>query len=111
MQKFCCADAAFELEKTSVKLEELPDSEETSKPRNGFIDDFNGILQNIQLTVTEMLSSVSKYLQGLFGFSEPEKKGSHGDGNPGTSITDNITMKTFMGFAVLVGMVVLIKRG
>lgn len=103
--------AGFELEKSSIKLEELPDSEETRSPRNGFIDDFSGLLQNINLTVAEMVSSVSNYLQNLFGFLAAEKMGSVGDGKQRTIFTDHKTMKgTFMGLAVLVAMVVLVKR-
>lgn len=92
-----------EVEKSSIKLEELPDSEETRSPRNRFMD----AMQNVKLKIAEMVGSISNYFQTLFGFLDPEKTGSDGDGKPRTIFTD---ARTFMGLAVLVVMVVLVKR-
>ncbi|XP_028800707.1 uncharacterized protein LOC114755966 [Neltuma alba] len=102
----------FEPEKSSIKLEELPDSDdETSSPGKGFLHGFNDLMQNVKLTVAEMIGSVSSYFHNLFGFLSPEKAGSDGAEKSNTIFLDHVTMKgTFMGLAVLVAMVVLFKR-
>lgn len=78
----------------------------------GFIDSLN-ILQNVKFTVAEMVSSVSNYFQNIFGFltGETSSVGIDARGNTNANFIDPITMGgTFMGLAVLVVMVIMLKR-
>jgi hypothetical protein len=59
------------------------------------------MLQSIKLTVVEMVSNTSNYLQNIFGFSKAEDISSDDNKNTG---------EAFMGLAVMVVMVVLLKR-
>ncbi|CAL0323554.1 unnamed protein product [Lupinus luteus] len=95
-------------ERTNVKLEELPDSD----PRNVFTD-LMSILHNLKLTVAEMVCNMSSYLQNIFGLPMAEKSSSDADGsgNSKANLMDHLALGgTFMGLAVLVVMVVVLKR-
>lgn len=74
--------------------------------------DFMSILENFKLTVTEMVSSVSNFLQNIFPTAEKEKTHGDADGNDEQSFmdTNKIMGGTFMGLAVLAIMVVLVRR-
>lgn len=77
-----------------------------------FVDSLN-ILHNVNFTVTEMVSSVSNYLQNMFGFLSGQTSSAVIDarGNTKANFIDPITMGgTFMGLAVLVVMVIMLKR-
>lgn len=94
-QKDCAGVSDFEVEGTH-------DSE------NGFAD-FTGMLPNLKLTITEMVSSVSNWLQNIFGFSTAEE--SDGSENTKTNSMNHLPKRgTLMGLAVLVVMVVVLKR-
>ena len=69
----------FEPVKSSVKLEEMSDSDETSSATDGFFDNINAFMQNVKCTVAEMLTGASSYLHNLFGFLSPEKMGCDDD--------------------------------
>ncbi|OIW15469.1 hypothetical protein TanjilG_32873 [Lupinus angustifolius] len=100
--------AYSEGERTNVKLEELPDSD----PGNVFTD-LMSILHNLKLSVAEMVSNMSSYLQNIFGFSMGEKSSSDADGggNAKANLMDHLAAGgTFMGLAVLVVMIVVLKR-
>jgi hypothetical protein len=58
------------------------------------------MLQSIKLTVVEMVSNASNYLQNIFGFSKAED----------ISSDNKNTGEAFMGLVVMVVMVVLLKR-
>ncbi|XP_028795413.1 uncharacterized protein LOC114750935 isoform X2 [Neltuma alba] len=91
-------------------LEKLHHSDQKDNQGNGFLD-FMEIMQNFKVTVTEMVSNVSTYFNNLFGLSEAEKTSSGANGNTRTSFMDPFAMGgTLMGLAVLVIMVVLLKR-
>ncbi|KAE9620741.1 hypothetical protein Lal_00019716 [Lupinus albus] len=110
-------DAGFEAEETAEEVEELAngtviagseEAKEESHPGNGVFN-LMGFLQNIRLTVTEMVYNVSDYLQNLFPTAEKEKPSA--DESSKESFMDNKTMGgTLMGLAMLVIMVVLVKR-
>ncbi|XP_057752244.1 uncharacterized protein LOC130970248 isoform X2 [Arachis stenosperma] len=74
--------------------------------------DFMSILENFKLTVTEMVSSVSNFLQNIFPTAEKENTHGDADGNAKQSFmdTNKIMGGTFMGLAVLAIMVVLVRR-
>lgn len=90
--------------------QELLNRDQTSNPRNGF-DGFMDIVQNIKLTVTEMVSNVSNSLNNIFGVPLlAEKTSSDANGNKKGSFMDPISMGGIMGLTMLVVMVVLLKR-
>lgn len=115
----CVAVADFEAEGTTGKVVELTNdaafagSEATEKveeheshSENFF--DFMGLLQNLKLSVTEMVGRVSNYLQNFF--STAEKGKSSGDATGNVMDYKSIMGGSFIGLAVLVIMVVLVKR-
>ncbi|XP_061353550.1 uncharacterized protein LOC133298299 isoform X2 [Gastrolobium bilobum] len=92
---------------------ETPEKEEAeSNPGNGLFDFVGDILQNFKLTVTEMVSRLSNYLQSIFPTPEKEKPDADADGNAKANFLDNKNLMggTFMGLAVIVIMVVLVRR-
>ncbi|KAL2331524.1 hypothetical protein Fmac_019105 [Flemingia macrophylla] len=98
--------AGFEVE--DQKVGESPYSDSVY----GFIDSLN-ILHNVKFTVAEMVSSVSHYFQNMFGFliGETSSVGIDARGNTRANFIDPMTMGgTFMGLAVLVVMVIMLKR-
>lgn len=78
--------------------DELYDSEKDI-PQNGFLDFF----ENIKVRVEEMLTSFSSYFQRFFGASD-EVDGSN------KPTFGEIAMGSFMGLAVMVVMLVVLKR-
>ena len=103
----CAAVAGSEAKETPEEVKLLPES----NPGNAFFD-FMGILQNLKLTVAEMVSRLSNFLQNIFPTAEKEKACADADGNTKTNFmdADKIMGGTFMGLAVLVIMVVLVRR-
>ncbi|TKY49003.1 hypothetical protein E2542_SST26427 [Spatholobus suberectus] len=101
--------AGFEVEGTlDQKVGELSYSDSVY----GFIDSLN-ILHNVKFTVAEMVTTVSNYLQNMFGFltGHTSSAGMDASGNSKAKFVDPITMGgTFMGLAVLVVMVIMLKR-
>jgi hypothetical protein len=92
---------------TSEKVEE-PELQSDS----GIVFDFKDLLQSLKLTVVDMVSRVSSYLQNIFPTGEKENSSVDADGNAKANVMDNTTFMggTFMGLAMLVIMVVLVKR-
>lgn len=80
---------------------ETPEKEEKPESQSGNVFDFMGILQNLKLTVTEMVSRMSNFFQNIFPTAEKDN-----------SFMDykNVMGTSFMGLAVMVIMVVLMKR-
>ncbi|KAF8026068.1 hypothetical protein BT93_F2781 [Corymbia citriodora subsp. variegata] len=70
---------------------------------NGFMT----ILENIKLTVEEMVSNISSFLANIFGAPSAEKASSDNDGG----IAGPALGASFMGLALLAIIVVLIRRG
>lgn len=66
---------------------------------------FKNMLENIKLTVVDLVSSLSGSLQNIFGFS------SDVNADTNTTVMDITIGATFMGLVTLVAMVVLLKRG
>ncbi|KAF7822822.1 uncharacterized protein G2W53_020966 [Senna tora] len=99
--------AGFESEKSTENVEELPSSDENINRGNVF-DDFKDIFQSIKCSVKEMVSNVSNYFNNIFGVPADEKTSS---GNTKASFIDPVTVGgSIMGLAVMVVMVVLLKR-
>ncbi|KAL1325423.1 uncharacterized protein LOC107630127 isoform X2 [Arachis ipaensis] len=103
-----CAAVAGSEAKETAENEKL--SAESDLGNGSF--DFMSILENFKLTVTEMVSSVSNFLQNIFPTAEKEKTHGDADGNDEQSFmdTNKIMGGTFMGLAVLAIMVVLVRR-
>ncbi|KAG4968907.1 hypothetical protein JHK87_034558 [Glycine soja] len=105
----CAATADFEVEGThDQRVGDFPYSDSVY----AFVDSLN-ILHNVKFTVTEMVSSVSNYLQNMFGFLTGQTSSAVIDarGNTKANFVDPITMGgTFLGLVVLVVMVIMLKR-
>ena len=65
---------------------------------------FTGMLQNIKLTVVELVSKLSSSFQNIFGPS------SNANGDAKATFMDRTFGASFMGLATLVVMVVMLKR-
>ncbi|KAK4286030.1 hypothetical protein QN277_002644 [Acacia crassicarpa] len=102
---------SHQTEEASKIVEKLHHSNQKGNQGNGFVD-FMETMQNFKVTVTEMASNVSKYFSSIFGLSEAEKSSSGGaNGNTKVNFMDHFAMGgTLMGLAVMVIMVVLLKR-
>ncbi|KAJ7948524.1 Uncharacterized conserved protein (UCP012943) [Quillaja saponaria] len=97
-------------EEPPKKFEVVSDSCQTEDSKSSVFD-VMGTLQNIRLTVTEMVCNVSKYLQNIFGPAAAEKMSSDADGNAKATFMDNTTLgASLMGLVVMVVMVVVLKR-
>ncbi|XP_047149211.1 uncharacterized protein LOC124821382 [Vigna umbellata] len=87
--------------------ETLEKMEATAESDSGsMFSDFMGFLQNLKLTVTELVSSVSSFLQNIFPSPDTQKMAADADGN----IKSSFMGGTFIGLAVLVIMVIVTKR-
>jgi len=93
-----CASEAVE---TSEKSEATAESDSGS-----MFSDLMGFLQNLKLTVTELVSSVSGFLQNIFPSPDTQKMAADAEGNNKSSLMGG----TFIGLAVLVIMVIVTKR-
>ncbi|KAK7405106.1 hypothetical protein VNO78_06301 [Psophocarpus tetragonolobus] len=94
--------------------EKVEDSSE-SHPGNGFFN-FRGFMKKVKLTVTELVSKVSGYLQNIFPTPDTpkEKMSTDANGDTKASFTDSKTAAfgggTLIGLVVLVIMVIVTKR-
>lgn len=89
------SDSGVLEEVTSKKLEDESDSNQSF----GLERMFNGFVDKVKVTVSTIVSNLSTYLQNIF---EPP---ADDNGNTRTAIASG-----FMGLAVMVVMVVLLKR-
>ena len=96
------ADAGSETEGTR-------EIEEQHESHSGNVFDFMAILQHLKLTVTEMVSRMSNFFQNIFPTGEKDKS-SVDAGGAGFMDYKNLMGGSFMGLAVMVIMVVLMKR-
>uniref|UniRef100_A0A2N9HJX9 Uncharacterized protein n=1 Tax=Fagus sylvatica TaxID=28930 RepID=A0A2N9HJX9_FAGSY len=88
-----------------------PFEESSAESQPGNSDSgFNNIMQNIKVKVLKMVSNASNYFQNLFGHSSAESTSSDANGNTSSNFTDKTIGATFMGLAVMVVMVVVLKR-
>lgn len=71
---------------------------------------FTNYLQKVKDTVVEMMSSLSDFFQNLFS-SAYENASMVADGTGKTSYVDRTVGASLMGLAVMVIMVVVLKRG
>lgn len=90
---------------SAKKFEESSVENETGNSEGGFMN----IMENIKLKVQEMVSNVSNYFQNIFGHSAAEST-SEDNGNTSKTFMDRTLGASFMGLAVLVIMVVVLKR-
>lgn len=102
------AVSGFDVKGALEKAGELPDS-------NSGIDfvDLLRVIHNVKLTVSEMVSNVSNYFHTIFGLSTLQNLSAGADdhGTTTANFNDHIVMGgTFMGLAILVVLVVALKR-
>jgi hypothetical protein len=88
---------------------ETTEKEKAIESQSDSVFDFMGILQNLKLTVTEMVSRMSNFFQNIFPTVQKDKSSADADG---ANFMDykNLMGGSFMGLAVMVIMVVLMKR-
>uniref|UniRef100_A0A6N2N2P5 Uncharacterized protein n=1 Tax=Salix viminalis TaxID=40686 RepID=A0A6N2N2P5_SALVM len=92
---------------SSEKLKELSDDEsETGNSQTGPMNFIN----YAKLTVVDMVTNVSAYFQKIFRFSSAEHTPAAGDENAGLSTTEKTLVTSLMGLAVMVIIVVVLRR-
>ncbi|KAA8526905.1 hypothetical protein F0562_008866 [Nyssa sinensis] len=101
------ADVEFQNQQAPKCFDKSSNSGQAGDFGNGFM----GFVQNIKLTVVHMMSSLSDYFQNLFGGPDAEKVSTDTDGSARKTVVDKALGASFMGLAVMVIMVVVLKRG
>lgn len=96
------ADTDF-LHYSSPREDDLTSDDGSSKSGNGFTD----LLQNIKVAVIDMMNCLSDFFQNLFG---GYKAFADADGSAKISVMDRALSASFMGLAIMVIMVVVLKR-
>ena len=92
---------------SSKKLTELSDDEnETGNSQTGLMD----VINNVKLTVVDMVTNVSAYFKKIFSFSSAEHTPDAADENAGSSTTEKTLGASLMALAVMVKMVVVLRR-
>ncbi|CAK9139765.1 unnamed protein product [Ilex paraguariensis] len=86
--------------------DESSDCEE-SDSESGDID----FLQSLRLTVVDMMSSLQGYLQTFFGGSVVKNGSTNADGSEETILVDDHLTASLMGLAVMVMVVIAMRRG
>ncbi|KAJ6893802.1 hypothetical protein NC652_027773 [Populus alba x Populus x berolinensis] len=87
---------------SSKKLTELSDDEnETGNSQTGLMD----VINNVKLTVVDMVTNVSAYFKKIFSFSSAEHTRDAADENTGSSTTEKTLGASLMALAVMVIMV------
>lgn len=71
---------------------------------------FMGFWQELKLTVVDMMNSLSDYFQALFGHCSDDKGAAATNGNMFSGFVDKALGPSLMGLAVMVVMVVVLKR-
>ncbi|KAK3199416.1 hypothetical protein Dsin_022831 [Dipteronia sinensis] len=106
-------DAAIEDQESHRMFDE---SSSDSSPGDDTADEFGDtedpvkeFFQNVKKSVVEMVSNVSDFFQNLFG-SSPAEKTSADAGGAGGSFIENTMLASLMGLAIMVIMVVVVKR-
>ncbi|KAJ6893803.1 hypothetical protein NC652_027773 [Populus alba x Populus x berolinensis] len=84
---------------SSKKLTELSDDEnETGNSQTGLMD----VINNVKLTVVDMVTNVSAYFKKIFSFSSAEHTRDAADENTGSSTTEKTLGASLMALAVMV---------
>ncbi|KAJ9153689.1 hypothetical protein P3X46_027107 [Hevea brasiliensis] len=83
------------------------DASEAGKFENGYKYRF----ENIKHTVVEMMNNVSSFVHHIFGFSAAENISGAADGNSRSSFSDNTLRASFMALALMVIVMVVLRRG
>nr|XP_034893830.1 uncharacterized protein LOC118033103 isoform X1 [Populus alba]XP_034893831.1 uncharacterized protein LOC118033103 isoform X1 [Populus alba]XP_034893832.1 uncharacterized protein LOC118033103 isoform X1 [Populus alba]XP_034893833.1 uncharacterized protein LOC118033103 isoform X1 [Populus alba]XP_034893834.1 uncharacterized protein LOC118033103 isoform X1 [Populus alba]XP_034893835.1 uncharacterized protein LOC118033103 isoform X1 [Populus alba]XP_034893837.1 uncharacterized protein LOC11803 len=92
---------------SSKKLTELSDDEnETGNSQTGLMD----VINNVKLTVVDMVTNVSAYFKKIFSFSSAEHTPDAADEKAGSSTTEKTLGASLMALAVMVIMVVVLRR-
>ncbi|GMJ11478.1 hypothetical protein HRI_004817000 [Hibiscus trionum] len=89
-------------ESSSVKIEDYFDANQPQEVRNPFLD----FVENCKTSVVEMANKATDFLQNLFTLPSGETE----KGNAGSNYFEKTIGASLMGLAVMVIMVVLLKR-
>ncbi|KAF8410926.1 hypothetical protein HHK36_003463 [Tetracentron sinense] len=101
-------ETLFQNQESSVKIEDMSEAKHSESSGNGF----KGFVHNIKLTVVEMVKNLSGFFQNIFG--DPAAENVPGDANRNakeTYVDSVVGASSFMALAVLVIMVIFLKRG
>ncbi|XAR56623.1 hypothetical protein NMG60_11037176 [Bertholletia excelsa] len=88
-------------------VDDSSDSMQSADSGNAFMNFLNGM----KSTVVKMMSSLSDYFNNLFGGPLGEKGTTESDASARATFVDRALGASFMGLAVMVIMVVVLKRG
>ncbi|KAG6736744.1 hypothetical protein POTOM_060362 [Populus tomentosa] len=92
---------------SSKKLTELSDDEnETGNSQTGLMD----VINNVKLTMVDMVTNVSAYFKKIFSFSSAEHTPDAANEKAGSSTTEKTLGASLMALAVMVIMVVVLRR-
>ena len=104
------ADDEFQDARSDVQSPQ-PFEESSAESQPGNSDSwFNNIKQDMKVKVLKMVSNASNYFQNLFGHSSAESTSSDANGNTSSIFTDKTTEAIFIKLAVMVVLVVVLKR-
>ncbi|XP_042518573.1 uncharacterized protein LOC122092319 [Macadamia integrifolia] len=101
--KESCVDNEFN-DQESVKI--IDDEYDGKSSESGFM----GFIENVKIKVAEMVKNMSDFIQNLFGGSIAGNKSMDEKGSASGMLPDKSIAASFMGLAILVIMVVVMKR-
>ncbi|KAM7492648.1 hypothetical protein LguiA_035569 [Lonicera macranthoides] len=91
--------------------EHIPKDKSPNNDESGTGSWFTDSVKNIRLVVVEMMSGLSGYFQNIFGSPVGGKVPKEADGSDKISFVHTTLGASFMGLAIMVIMVVVLKRG
>ncbi|KAF9608055.1 hypothetical protein IFM89_005205 [Coptis chinensis] len=95
----------------NLKSSECLNDDSTGKQSEGSGNAFLDFLEKVKITVTDMVSSLSGFLQSIFRGSADENISVDSNGNASAIHVDKTMGASFMALSVLAIMVVVLKRG
>lgn len=98
------SDSEFTVNQSPKPAYEFNDSGKSGDSENGFM----GFVKGIKIKVNDMMSSLSDYFQSLFGGPTEEKVS--GDADARSPFGEKAVGASLLGLAVMVIMVVVLKR-
>lgn len=98
------ADSEFTDNQSPKPAYEFNDSGKSGDSENGFM----GFVKSVKIKVNDMMSSLSDYFQSLFGGPTEEKVS--GDADAGPPFGEKAMGASVLGLAVMVIMVVVLRR-
>ncbi|KAE9456532.1 hypothetical protein C3L33_11629, partial [Rhododendron williamsianum] len=100
------ADSEFTDNQSPKPAYEFNDSGKSGDSENGFM----GFVKGVKIKVNDMMSSLSDYFQSLFGGPTEEKVSGDADADAGPPFGEKAMGASLLGLAVMVIMVVVLRR-